>query len=126
MTVQPLDRGERGDCRSRLSKVGAGECDEAVAPPEVVGREPSRADILQRADDVSDLMVQKGPCAEIKENKLAVPLDPDFIQRLNRGFGLAGGGAERRKIVFADEDLCRVLHFFDIKRLMHPPHPVDI
>ena len=55
-----------------------------------------------------------------------VARDVETIERLQRRFRLALGGAKRRKIVAADEHLCGLVHRGFIERTWHAPSAVDV
>src|SRR5579863_9639174 len=88
---------------------------------EIAGAPFAFADMNQRADNRTHLMLQEGACRGGDAHIIAVACDVKTIERLYRRLRLALGRTKRRKIVLADKFLRSIVHVFFVKRPRHAP-----
>ena len=80
---------------------------------------------IERADDVAHHVVQESAGAQREHDQVAALHDAHFVQGLDRRLGLALRRAECRKIVRAEQMICRSLHLFDIECTEDPTGTPD-
>ena len=94
-------------CKSGGRSIAIAACQYFVNPG---GCLPAAAHINKRADDVAYHVLQKRVRGKLEANEVPPAADLQLAQSLDRGLGLAFGGAKGAEIMLADEALRALLH----------------
>ena len=112
---------------------------DGTAGPAVAGRKGgadvirfpcTASDSFERADKTANLIVQKGPGADVDVEKLAVGardfFDPEFVECAHRAVSLTKRRAECCEIVPTQQVIRTGLHCGGVQRVLYTPHTTGI
>ena len=68
-------------------------------------------------------MMKEGAGGDLEQYDVVLPPHVEPVQRLQRAFRLAVGGAEGGEVMPSDQQLCRLVHGFGVERHRDPPRP---